>query len=302
MPAVSSERWPALPYEAFAPTAYLLHMGVQAIGKLNLTRPFEPEWANVILYLTGRGLTSGLVPHHQGVFSVDIDLVSHEVRCATSWGRIGGFGLGPMSVAQFTGTLFATLRGVGVEAAVNPMPQEVPAPIPFDKDTAPRPYDRELAHAWWNILISSHRVMKRYHARFRGKTPPIGLMWGTLDLRDVRLNGAPASPGPKAGYIRRNAMDAAQIEAGWWSGTPSYPRPAYYSFTYPEPKEIAQAKVQPAAARWEPSMGEFILDYDDLRQSKDPEADLLAFLESTYRAGAERAGWDPDLVGAGEPV
>ncbi len=302
MPVASSDPWPSLPYQAFAPTAYLLHMGVQAIGKLNLARPFEPEWANVPLCLTSRGLTSGLVPHAQGAFSVDVDLLSHEIRCATSWGRTGGFALGSMSVAQLTGTLFEMLRGVGVEATVNPMPQEVPGPIPFDRDTAPRPYDRELAHAWWRILIASHRVMTRYHAEFKGKTPPIGFMWGTFDLRDVRLNGAPASPGPKAGYIRRNAMDAAQIEVGWWSGNPSYPRPAYYSFTYPQPKEIERARVNPAQAHWDASMGEFILEYDDLRASKDPEADLLAFLESTYRAGAERAGWDPKLVGPAEPA
>ncbi len=302
MPVVTSDPWPALPYEAFAPTAYLLHMAVQAIGKLNLARPFEPEWANVPLCLTSRGLTSGLVPHARGAFAVDVDLVSHEIRCTSTWGRTGGLALGSMSVAQLTGTLFETLRGMGVEAAVNPMPQEVPSPIPFDRDTAPRPYDRELAHAWWRILINTHRVMVRYHAGFKGKTPPIGLMWGTFDLRDVRFNGAPASPGPKADYIRRNAMDAAQIEVGWWSGNPSYPRPAYYSFTYPQPEEIAQARVQPAPARWEASMGEFILDYDDLRASREPEADLLAFLESTYRAGAERAGWDPNLVGAAEPL
>ncbi|GKQ55076.1 DUF5996 family protein [Bradyrhizobium sp. Ce-3] len=45
----------------------------------------------------------------------------------------------------------------------------------------------------------------------------------------------------------------------------------------------------------------FLLDYDDLRQSSDPERDLLTFLESTYRAGATAAGWDPGLLGSGCP-
>ena len=48
-------------------------------------------------------------------------------------------------------------------------------------------------------------------------------------------------------------------------------------------------------------MGEFLFDYDDLRQSKDPDGDLLSFFESTYKAGAERAGWHPNLVGSGRP-
>ena len=49
-------------------------------------------------------------------------------------------------------------------------------------------------------------------------------------------------------------------------------------------------------------MGEFLFDYDDLRNSSDPDGDLLLFFESTYKAGAERAGWDPGLVGSGTPV
>jgi hypothetical protein len=91
------------------------------------------------------------------------------------------------------------------------------------------------------------------------------------------------------------------IEVGWWSGSTAYPKSAFYSFTYPQPKEIERAKVTPPSARWEPAMGEFLLDYDDLRKSQDPDADLLSFFESTYKAGAEKAGWDPHLVGSGKP-
>ena len=144
-------------------------------------------------------------------------------------------------------------------------------------------------------------MMQVFHGRFKGKTQPIGLMWGTLDIRDVRYNGKPTSPGEKADYIRRNAMNEELIEVGWWSGSAAYPKPAFYSFTYPQPQEIERAKVSPASSRWEPGMGLFLLDYDDLRKSKDPDGDLLSFFESTYSAGAERAGWDPRLVGSGRP-
>jgi hypothetical protein len=143
--------------------------------------------------------------------------------------------------------------------------------------------------------------MQVFHGRFKGKTQPIGLMWGTLDIRDVRYNGKSASPGEGADYIRRNAMNEELIEIGWWSGSAAYPKPAFYSFTYPQPREIEHAKVSPASSRWESAMGEFLFDYDDLLKSKDPDGDLLSFFESTYHAGAERAGWDPHLVGSGRP-
>ena len=86
--------------------------------------------------------------------------------------------------------------------------------------------------------------MQIFHGRFQGKTQPIGLMWGTLDIRATFVITAnPTSPGEKADYIRRNAMNEELIEVGWWSGSDAYPKPAFYSFTYPQPKEIELAKV-----------------------------------------------------------
>ena len=136
---------------------------------------------------------------------------------------------------------------------------------------------------------------------FEGKTQPIGLMWGTMDVRSVRFNGKPASPGVNADYIRRNAMNAELIEMGWWSGTADYPKAAFYSFTHPQPAGIENAQIGPLSSRWDPAMREFILDYDDLRKSNDPDGELLSFFQSGYEAGAQLAGWDRNLVGTGRP-
>jgi len=295
------EPWPPLSYPDFAATQHLLHMGLQAVGKLKLGEPFEPQWAEVPLLLSSRGLTTGPIHYSGGAYEVTVDLISHQVGCATSWGSSGRYDLTSMSVAEFVKQLFDILGKAGVNASINLKPQEVPNAIPFDEDTLRRPYDATLVNAWWRILLSTQRVLRVFHGRFKGKTQPIGLMWGTLDIRDVRYNGKPASPGKNVDYIRRNSMTEELIEVGWWAGSAAYPKPAFYSFTYPQPREIEHAKVSPASARWEPAMSEFLLDYDDLRKSKDPGGDLLSFFESTYQAGAERAGWDPHLVGSGRP-
>jgi len=300
---IAYEPWPELPYEKFAPTAYLLHRIIQVIGKLKLATPFEPQWSNVVLWLNSRGLTTGLIPYEMGAYSVELDLMRHQIICKTSWDQSAKFKLMPTSVAKLTDTLFKTLHDVGIKATVNLKPQEVPEPIPFNLDFETRPYDSLLANAWWRILVSSYLTMQLYHARFTGKTPPIGFMWGTFDLRDVRFNGTTVpTTGSNAGYIRRNAMDAAQIEVGWWYGSAAYPRGAYYSFTYPQPNGIEKAVILPKAAHWDTSMAEFILDYDDVRGSKDPAGDLLLFFESTYQAGATQAGWDPKLIGTGKAI
>jgi hypothetical protein len=293
--------WPALPYDDFAATGYFLHRLLQVIGKLKLATPFEPQWANVSLPVTSRGLSTGLIPYKKGAFSVDVDCINHEIICTSSWGRISKFALAPMSVAQFTVAMFDALRNIEIETEINLMPQEVENPIAFDNDVALRPYEFELVNAWWRILVSSQLVMEHYHARFTGKTPAIGLMWGTLDLRDARYNGTRvATTGQNAEYIRRNAMNEAQVEVGWWSGNPVYPRPAYFSFIYPQPANVEQAKIEPASAHWEKTLGEFILDYDDVRNSQNPEKDLLSFFESTYSAEAKFAGWESKLIGPGK--
>jgi hypothetical protein len=39
-------------------------------------------------------------------------------------------------------------------------------------------------------------------------------------------------------------------------------------------------------------MREFLLPYEAVRTADDPEGALMAFLQSTYGASAELAGWD----------
>ncbi len=297
------EPWPALPYQEFAATAHLLHMSLQVIGKLRLTAPFQPHWDHVSLLMTATGLTTGPIPYRDSEFMVDIDFINHQLRCKTAWGQEDGFALATRSVAEFTALFFATLKKVGIEITINTRPQEVANPIPFEQDTQQRPYDATLVNAWWRILLSSRQVMERYHARFLGRTPEIGFMWGTFDLRDVRYNGKPINnDSNQMGFITRNAMDAEMVEVGWWPGDATYPRPTYFSFTYPHPAGIENARIQPDNARWSPEKKEFILHYDDIRNNKNPDDDLLAFFETTYQAGAELGHWDPKLIGPGKPV
>jgi hypothetical protein len=164
--------WPPLSYPDFRATQYLLHMGLQVLGKLKLQEPFQPQWAEVPLWLSARGLTTGPIPYAGGAYEVTADLISHQVRCATSLGFSGEFELGPMSVAEFAQSLFDLLRTGGVTVSINLKPQEVPDAIPFDQDTQRRPHESALVKNWWRILFSTQRVMQVFHGRFNGKTQP----------------------------------------------------------------------------------------------------------------------------------
>jgi len=295
--------WPLLSYQEFKSTAYLLHRIVQVIGKLKLITPFEPHWANVGLWVTSHGLSTGpiSIPNGVGTFNIDVDLITHQIACSTSQGEASRFTIHSLSVADFTKSFFMMLNSMGIQITINPMPQEVVDPISFYDDTETRDYNANLANAWWHIVLNSQQIMQKYHALFTGCTPAIVFMWGTFDLRDVRYLNKPVNQKPETNFIERNAMDVEQIELGWWHGNEKYPRPAYYSFTWPKPNGIEKAKIKPSKAYWNEELSEFILDYNEIRTSSNPEDDLLAFFNSTYQVGAKLAGWDPSLISFGKP-
>src|SRR5690242_11530856 len=85
------------------------------------------------------------------------------------------------------------------------------------------------------------------------------------------FSGVPATP-PSDDFIMRNAADAQLIEIGWWPGDPRYPKAAFYSYAHPAPPGFGQARLSPPAARWDKALGEYILDWDEVRAAADPPA------------------------------
>lgn len=289
------DHWPVLPYERMRATLDTLHLYLQIVGKLKLRTPFQPEWANVALELGPRGLGTGAIPSGQDHFSIDFDFVGHVVAVAHGDGRTVTFPLRHRAVADFLAILQRVLRELDIDPSLNLMPQEVPGPVAFDQDHVHATYEPELANAWWRAMSSVSRPLSVFQGRFRGRTAPLGFMWGTFDQRVVRFDGRPADLEPWKGLIRRAAMDASQYEVGFWHGQDAHPRAALYAFTYPQPRGIESAGVGPVGARWDAVLGEHLLDWDVVRTSPDPAEAVLEFAQSTYDAGSRAAGWPPEL-------
>lgn len=294
---MSRDDWPELPYPTWHATRDTLHMYLQIIGKVRLAlAPMEPQWAQVPLYVTARGLNTSPIPHPAGVFDIDIDLVEHVVSVRVVSGDMKRIRLGPRSVADFYRELMEALTDAGVPVTITETPSEVPEPIPFPEDTVHASYEPEWANRFWRALVSVDAVLKSHRARFRGKTSPVQLFWGSLDLTCMRFSGRAAEPPPGADVITRYSADAEHICAGFWAGDARYPEPAFFSYASPSPEGIAGAAIEPAAAGWSAELGEFLLPYDAVRTAPDPRQALLDFLETTYRTAAEFARWDPALA------
>jgi Family of unknown function (DUF5996) len=290
------DEWPELPYATWRPTRDTLHMYTQVVGKLRLAlSPFEPQWANVPLYLTARGLTTSPLPFAGRTFDAELDLFEHALVLRASDGAGGRVPLGG-AVADFYRAIMDALRGMGIAVAVSELPSEVPDPIPFPEDREHHTYVLEHAQRFWQVLSRVDVVLKRHRAQFRGRTSPVHFFWGSFDLANTRFSGRPATPPPGAGTIMRLSEDAEQVCAGFWPGDARIPYPAFFAYGYPRPGGIERAEPRPEAARWVEEAGLFLLPYDAVRAAPDPSAAALEFLESTYEACAPRLGWSADLV------
>ena len=299
MNAETMNGWPRLDFAALQPTAQTLQLWTQIVGKVRLARtPWINHGWHVTLYVSARGLTTSLIPNGaSGGLELEFDFVAGALAVRTTGGDERRVALAPQSVAHFYAEVMNALAAVGAATTIDQTPNELPDATPFPRDTAERPYDPAQALGFWRALVQVDRVFHRFRSCFLGKVSPVHFFWGSFDLAVTRFSGrrAPLHPGgvthlPDA--VTREAYSHEVSSAGFWPGGAGVDQPAFYAYAYPAPDGFATAAVAPVEARFDAALGEFLLPYDAVRTAPDPDAALLAFLQTTYEAAADRAGWD----------
>jgi hypothetical protein len=275
---------------------------MQIVGKVRLALmpPINHCWG-VTLYPTVRGVTTSPMPHGNRTLQIDFDFVDHVLLVEASVGDRKTIPLKPMTVAAFYRQLMDALVSLGTPVPIWPVPVEIAQPIPFEQDEVHKEYDAEYVQRFWRILLETTRVITIFRSRFQGKVSPIHLFWGALDLACTRFSGRTAPEHPSmpglADRVTRDAYSHEVSSCGFWPGAPGPPggpaiEPLFYSYTYPEPPGYRDYPIAPAEARFDVNFGEFVLPYEAMRLSPDPDGALLEFLQSTYEAAASCAHWD----------
>lgn len=286
-------------YSAWKNTCDTLHGHTQVLGKLAVAlAPPEPQLQHAALRLTARGWETKPLPAPDGTgaFVAALDLHTHEAVVESSAGRRRRVSLLPdRSVGGVTREVLAAVREVAGEVAIDPTPQEVPWTVPLDEDEEHARYDPGRVAAYFEGATEASTVLAAFRAPYRGRSTPVSAWWGSFDLAVSLYSGLPAAP-PSEEFITRNAMDSQEIAVGWWPGDDRYDKPAYYAYAHPAPAGIERATLQPAGARWEPSLGEFLLDHEDARSTGDPRGAALEFARSAFRHACAVCGWDPALA------
>jgi hypothetical protein len=293
--------WPAIPYKAWQQTCTALHLYSQVVGKYRLARtPWVNHSWHATFYVNARGLTTSLIPDASGI-EIIFDLISHTVIGEAADGRSAEIQLAPMSVAEFDSRFRELVKQVGGTPEFDGRPNEVADPIPFRDDREMRPYDAGAVTRFFEALVSISLVFARFRTGFIGKVSPVHLFWGSFDLAVTRFSGRPAPlhPGGIPGLpddITREAYSDEVSSAGFWPGGGGTDFAAFYSYAYPVPNGFAEAKIAPTGAYFDPKLGEFLLPYEVVRTSADPESALMDFLQSTYRAAADLGRWDRNTL------
>jgi hypothetical protein len=290
-PSVSD--WPALDFADWADTHDTLHMCLQMVGKVKLAlSPFLNQWWEVAFQLTARGLSTGTIPYRNRTFDIEFDFVSAEVVVRVSDGTRRDVALGPRPVAEFYHELMTALTELDIAVTISTAPAEVADGTPFETDTAHTSYDGEAVRRWWHVLLSVEQVINRYRTGFRGKASPVLFYWGGFDLNHTRFNGNRATPPKRGGRLTEFGEDEENFAIGFWPGSAAFPHAVFYAYVTPAPATIEAASISPAAARFEPTMQEFVLLYDDARRHESPAEAITEFFDSAYQVSARLAGWD----------
>jgi len=301
----STTAWPDLPYEAWRATRDTLHGHTQVLGKLAVAlAPPQPELQHAALRLTARGWETRLLPAPDGSGGVVValDLQRHVAVLEHSDGRRRHVPLGPhRSVGAVTSEVLEAVGELAGPVTIDPRPQETPWSTPLDRDDEHATYDPRQVQAYLAAASRAALVLADLRAPFRGRSTPVNAWWGSFDLAVGLFSGRPADP-PSDAFLMRNAMDAEEISVGWWPGDDRYPRAAFYGYAHPAPPGYSDARLDPPAARWEAGLGEFVLDWDDVRGADDPHGTALAFLRSVVRHSCGVCGWVPSLAASVDAV
>ena len=298
-----SQTWPAASYEQWRATCDTLHAHIQVLGKLAARlAPPEPQLQHAALRLTARGWETAPLPapDGSGALVVALDLRLHEAVVEHSGGRVERVALTPdRAVAEVTRDVLAAVRSAGGAVKIDPTPQEVPWSVPLDEDYEHAHYDRDRADDYFAAATRAALVLAAFRAPYRGRSTPVNAWWGSFDLAVNLFSGTPAPP-PSADFIMRNAMDAQEVAIGWWPGDPRHPAAAFYAYAHPAPQGFGQTPLAASDAHWDADLGEFILEWDDVRARPDPHAAAVEFARAAFRHACAVCAWDPGLAASAD--
>lgn len=288
--------FPDLALHEWIKTKETLHRYLQIVGKLRMSlMPKQNHWWHITLYVDAVGITTRPIPNRDFTFIVNFDFINHQLNVTTSNGERRNFDLEDgLSVADFYNKFKNILAELNIDFNILSEPYDLSDSVPFEKCHMHHSYDKVAVHKAWKILREIDVILQEFKGKSFSKTCPVQIYWHHLDLVVTRFSGKRGPEMNTTSQVELQAYSHEVISFGFWFGDDTIKEPAFYSYTYPSPENINQEPLEPSSAKWVDSNGSpmALLLYKDIIKSKNPQKDILDFLESSYQAGAKLADWD----------
>ena len=294
----NENNWPVLNFAEMQDTLETLHQWIQIVGKIRLkTMPWQNHSWHTTLYITSKGYSTHAISFQGRIFQIDFNFKKHKLLIQCSNAETVTMDLQPRTVANFYNELFEKLSSIGIAVSIYAKPNEMEPAIPFAENVINKSYNPDVANALWRAMVKVNAVFNEFRSDFIGKASPVHLFWGAFDLTVTRFSGnpAPLHPGGMPNMpleVMQEAYSQEVCSAGFWPGSKDFPTPVFYAYAYPSDPSFGEQKILPKEAFYSPEMGEFLLKYEDVQNSENPEKTLREFLSTTYIAAAKTSQWD----------
>ncbi|WP_271401819.1 DUF5996 family protein [Salinicoccus roseus] len=264
----------------------------QIVGKLKLEYAYqEPQWAHVILDITPRGFTTGILGQGEDVFDIEVDLVNSRIVIRTMSGDERVTLADGKAIRTYYEEIMAAAQQLGLELSIHTKPQEMATTIPFEEDASHHHYDADVALEILKWFQFARDTEKAFLAPLRIRKVHPGLFWGTFDVSCIVIYDQSEPFPDDTKVIERAAFDEHMIEFGFWLGDDTDRSPTFFVLPYPfvEGTPLEIDATFPEGSPFDDGLAEYLYEMDDGRSEKE---DIIRFFKSSFIRSSEHLEWE----------
>lgn len=265
----------------------------QILGKIKLEYAAqEPQWAHVILEITTRGFSTGLLKFNDLHFDIEVNLMDNIISIRTEHEEKKINLENEKTISTYYHEILKSAESLGLYFNISTKPQEMEVIIPFDEDTTHHHYNHDLAkeiHKWFQFAWDAQQ---QFIAPFRQRKVYPGLFWGTFDVACILVYNELESFPDDSKVIERAAFDEQMIEFGFWLGDENFDYPTFFTLPYPfvDGVELEIDETFPKDSYFSPKMAEYLYEFKD-GISQEAMDKAIQFMEASCVKSFEYLKW-----------
>lgn len=266
----------------------------QILGKVKLEYAAqEPQWAHVILDITPRGFSTGLLKYNASYFEIEVNLIKSVIVIKTEENDSEIKLENGKPISEYYQDIINTAASEGIVLSIHTKPQEMETKIPFEKDVEHHHYDESVAKQILKWFQFAWDVEQEFIAPFRQRKVYPGLFWGTFDVSCIVIYNKLEAFSDDSKVIERAAFDEHMIEFGFWLGDDKFEHPTFFTLPYPfvEGVELEKDDTFPPESYYSSEMAEYLYE---MKEGINPaeSSEIIRFMEASYKKSFEYLKWE----------